>query len=190
MTKFNIYDETTWAHSILFDLEGAIKNKAMGAIGQKIGIIREVKDKIENYLASSDAFDNKDNDRYIIARHLMSHNMEAAIVMDIAIHYKNQKIATLMNNIDTVLTFWKDTVSREINWKLILPYLKELKPFIDESNSFDIDESLKTYCAPVVTGNEAWEEYYLAKKFSNYYEKLYKNVAKSDDELYHMDLKI
>lgn len=191
MTKFNIYDETTWAHSILFDLEGAIKNKAMGAISQKIGVIRELKDKLESYLASSNVFDNENNEAYTIARHLIASNKEAAKIMEIIIHYPNEKIANLISNIDNILFFWKDdTVSRELNWKLVLPYLKELRPFIDNDYTFTTDECFKNLCDCKVTGNEAWEEYYLAKKFSNYYEKLYKNVAKSDDALYHMDLKI
>lgn len=180
--KFNLFDESTWATATQLEIEDRITNKALGAIGQKIHEMRQLREtltsKIRELIKSKE-----ESEAYVIASELMKSDPEAAKLMDVEIVYDKIEVANIIQIIDKTLEFWKDTEVRRYKWRELLPDLKKLEPYLPNKNGFfGPYENLESLAGPKVTGNKAWECYLGAESRFRYYHKQYKAAQEKLDE--------
>lgn len=157
MAKFDLFNKNTWAQSVA-DEETIIKNKALGSMGQKIPIIRLLREDLAN-LKTTDFVE------YNFAQDLFHHNREAFDIMEITWEYPKDRISKTIQIIDKILTYWKDQDLREAEWKNIIPLFQELEPYIKDTNRLKSTTELTKI---KVSGNKAWEAY-IEKAISNKY---------------------
>lgn len=153
MSKFNLFDESTWRTAVVVDIEKSITNKAVGAIGQ---IVHELR-KIKQTLTTAPKYDQED---YVIARALKDINPEAYNIMQIEIIYSDEKVSDIIRDIDFIIDSWQDKEWRESNWKQLLPALNRLAPFLQKPQYGRSHYSPLTKLVNItVKGNAAWVAY-------------------------------
>jgi hypothetical protein len=179
--KFNIFDQTTWqaAQPSLKVVEEQITNKALGAIGQKIYELRQLKEKIEIVFKTG----RPSTDSYRIATELLDHSSAAAKQMQIEIIYTHVECARVIDNINKVLEAWKDNEARKHSWRNLIPLLKELEPYLTGSGrphfyNRSIDEKVKELIEVKVKGNEAWEVYLASERRAASYKEKFETLQK------------
>lgn len=150
MAKFDPFNESTWKLNNA-DVEEQLANKAVGAIGQKIHLIRELKASLEK------KFDAEDQFEYWLAKNLEQRNPKVYKLMGIIVDVPDADIKKLLHSIDTVLDMWKDVSNRRSNWRQMIPYLKDIAPLMDK-NSLKYNE-VKGLISAKIIGNDIWEEY-------------------------------
>ncbi len=164
--KFNLFDESTWERSIVkIDVQQAITNKALGAIGQKINAIRDLREKL---LKTSSGIDNKELQ---MALDLKASNPEAFRIMDIEIIYPNNEISLLIQDCSFIIDFWaaNDTSGRALGWRNILPSLKRLEPYLEGDFFKTSSQRFEQLITIKVTGNAAWAVFYVTESNNKYY---------------------
>lgn len=176
MSKFNLYDQNTWETSIN-DMATKIRNKAIGSIGQKISLVRELQGKIKN-LINGDQGEDTD---FAIAEHLRLNNPAAYQQMKIEIELPHDEVKRILDLTSDILNAWKDTEGRGGIWKSLIPKLQELEPFF-ESSCWDRlagERKVNELVSVKVSGNEAWQCYIgIAKNLSG----ALKTIAQYEDD--------
>jgi len=172
MAKFDIFNEDTWQPEAV-SIETAIRNKALGAIGQMVHQLRMLKTKLEDLNKLSN------NEAYQIAENIRLRCPDVYKLMDIKVVHSGGKIAEALQNVNKVLEFWKDTESRAANWRSLLPILQQLKPYLDTSNRWDYEKVFQELIDTTVTGNAAWDLHLVIAKQVTEYRKRYEAALSS-----------
>lgn len=159
MAKFDLFNPTTW-HAAPVDVEALITNKAVGAIGQKVNELRELKERLLR------ANKQQKNSDYDIVTALKNSNPDAYECMGIRIAYPADAIGTLMTDIDFILNAWnrKRQDERRQIWRSLVPVFERIKPYLDGNRGDYYDrrqgqEALEAVCTIKVEGNPAWDVY-------------------------------
>ena len=157
--KFDIFDERTWELP-QEDPYIKIRNKALGAMGQKISQLRLLKNALHDQ--------HKFGKTYEYAERLKAANPAAYQIMQVSYVFPDAEIADLMKTIDSILDAWSDVKSREENWKSIIPYFKKLQPFLD-NNYYTMKSTVDKILEVKVVGNAAWDVYLSECKSDDYW---------------------
>jgi hypothetical protein len=151
MATFNIFDKSTWAPEVPKDINQIITNRALGAIGQKIGELRTLEDNLKKHHVAP-----VDNVEYTFAKELLDHSPEIAKIMEVRVHYPDDAIAHALNDIAFIMERWSDVSRRRSSWQELIPVFTRLKPFLDT----DVyTPPLETRLQIKVSGNAAWDLY-------------------------------
>jgi hypothetical protein len=138
--KFDIYNKDTWED---VPVVSKVDNRAVGAIGQKIGELRSLREK----LIGSNC--DKSNLDYKLATELNDRVHEQ---MNIKIIYADDAYHTALKDIDYILNAWTNVNERSYSWRNLISYFERLKPFLESKN-------VKSLLEIIVKGNDAWEVY-------------------------------
>jgi len=126
--KFDIYNPHTWTARPT-DINEIVNRKAEGAVGQKVGELRGLESRLKE-LCDKNVTSNQD---YLIAQGLANSNPNAYKLMGIYIEYPNEGIGKVLQDINFILTTWKDVENRRHNWRNLVPAFERLKPFLDKN---------------------------------------------------------
>lgn len=146
---FNIFNKNTWSQEEKCKCNLRLEGKAIGAIGNIIPKIRDLK-KVIYQGTRCDT-----NLEYQIAQHLKNDDPSAHHLMGITYTYPNDDVKFVINNIDELLTLWA-THDKSSVWRRSADLLLKLEPYLSETqakdNVFDLTQ-IK------VQGNAAWYVY-------------------------------
>jgi hypothetical protein len=181
VAKFNIYDESSWSASAT-PTQKDIDNRAIGAIGNRIGEIYALKRKLEN--------PSLNNEDYNIAEELRKFNKTAYDLMEISYKFPDAEVAKLLSITIQIENIWKNYEQKWLRWREVLPLIKEIEPYLRSyRNATIIDDAMKDLTKTQVLGNEAWAVYLSSVKRANMLSDSYTRVkdeldsieSKSDD---------
>jgi hypothetical protein len=170
MARLDIFDQHTWKAQISNEQE-MLQNKVIGAIGQKIGELRSLKQKIKSAVHK----ENKENEDYLIADVLMEKNSAAYNLMDIKIDFNGDKTFLKLNliieTINSILNKWKDVANRKFNYLAVIEMLRVVKPYMENSGEWNRrpDISVTELITPKISGNACWDLYLATQKQATYW---------------------
>jgi hypothetical protein len=156
MSKFDIFNPNSFVIAA-FDPEEKLRNSAMGAIGNRIRDLKDLKKKIEDRAQTN----GEVNSEYQIAENLKERNLSAYKIMEIFYELSDEKVEKTFNSINKILTIWADKENRTSNWRQILSLFKDLEPYFKNKHSFydTTDSKINELVSIKVFGNEAWKVY-------------------------------
>lgn len=157
--SFDIYNQATWdPNYMVASGQEVLKNKAMGAIGNMIGDIKELKVRLESQV--------QETKEYNIAQQLMKNNFELYFMMNISYEYPNEKFAETLGAVNAILEMWKNVQNRHASWREIAAKINELKEFMPDKKRggyfYTSNEHIKNaerLNTIKVCGNVVWTNY-------------------------------
>lgn len=145
MAKIDLFNKNTWIYSEQDNI-----NKLSGAIGQKIGELRRIRQEIVP--------PSKENYEYDIAS-----SLPEIVQKQFGLSFKEPNHQDFIDVTDKVISFWHQNNSGESRKNAIpiaIEMLTKIKSYFDAYYA----DGIKDVCEVQVTGNEAWNHYIKYRK--------------------------